>query len=76
MNIKLNYISMQNATTLLDLVDHSWTMIGSNFGGMVLSQSHLITIKEKTFSLADSHQNLLSSLICLRRWEIQGRASI
>jgi hypothetical protein len=35
MNIKLNYISMQNATTLLALVDHSWTM-GSNFGGTVL----------------------------------------
>jgi hypothetical protein len=38
MNIKLNYVSMQNGTTfyLLDLVDHSWTM-GLNFGGIVLS---------------------------------------
>ncbi len=37
-NIKLNYVSMQNGTTfyLLDLVDHSWTM-GLNFGGMMLS---------------------------------------
>ncbi len=28
MNIKLNYVSMQNGTMfyLLDLVDHSWTM--------------------------------------------------
>jgi hypothetical protein len=25
MNIKLNYVSMQNETTL-DFVDHSWTM--------------------------------------------------
>jgi hypothetical protein len=40
MNIKLNYVSMQSGTmfSLLDLVDHSWTM-GLNFGGMVLSQS-------------------------------------
>jgi hypothetical protein len=58
MNIKLNYISMQNATTLLDLVDHSWTM-GSNFGGRVLNRSHLITVKEKAFSSVDPHQNLL-----------------
>jgi hypothetical protein len=58
MNIKLNYISMQNATTLLDLVDHLWTM-GSNFGGTVLSRSHLITVKEKTLSSSDPHQNLL-----------------
>jgi hypothetical protein len=38
MNIKLNYVSMQNGTTfyLLYLVDQSWTM-GFNFGGMVLS---------------------------------------
>jgi hypothetical protein len=39
MNIKLNYVSMQNGTTfyLFDLVDHSWTM-GLNFGSTVLSQ--------------------------------------
>jgi hypothetical protein len=40
MNIQLNYVSMQSGTmfSLLDLVDHSWTM-GLNFGSMVLSQS-------------------------------------
>ncbi len=50
---------MQNGTTfyLLDLVDHSWTM-DINFRGTVLSQSNLIRTKERTFSSADSHQNL------------------
>ncbi len=45
MNIKLNYVSMQNGTTfyLLDLVDHSWTM-GLNFGNKMLSQLNLIKV--------------------------------
>ncbi len=68
---------MQNGTTfyLLNLAHHSWTM-GLNFGGMVLSQANLIKAKEMTLSSLDPHQNCLSSLICLGRWEIQGRASI
>ncbi len=45
MNIKLNYVSMQNVTLyLLDHVDHSWTM-GLNFGGTMLSQLNLINAK-------------------------------
>jgi hypothetical protein len=59
MNIKLNYIFMQNGTTFyfLDLVDHSWTM-GLNFRGTVLSQLNLIKVKERTFSSPTPLQNL------------------
>jgi hypothetical protein len=59
MNVKINYVYLQNGTTfyLLNIFYHSWAM-GLNFGGMVLSQPNLIRVKERTFSLVDSHQNL------------------
>jgi hypothetical protein len=72
MNIKFNYVSMQNGTTfyLLDLVDHSWTM-GLNFGGMVINQPNLTRAKKKGHF---HHQTCIKicmlGLICLGRWEI------
>jgi hypothetical protein len=59
MNIKLNYVSMQNGTTfyLLNFVDHSWTMV-LNFKGTVLSQPNLIRAKKRTPSSPYPHQNL------------------
>jgi hypothetical protein len=59
MNIKFNYVFMQNETMfyLLDLVDHSWTMC-LNFGNMVLSLPNLIMAKERTLSSSSTHQNL------------------
>jgi len=50
MSIELNYVFIQDGTTiyLLDLGDHSWTM-GLNFGCMVLNQLNLIRAKKNTF---------------------------
>jgi hypothetical protein len=47
MNIKLNYVSLQNGTmfSLLDLVHRSWTMC-LNFGSIVLSLPNLIRTKD------------------------------
>jgi len=58
MSIELNYVFIQDATTiyLLDLVNHSQTM-SLNFGGMVLNQLNLIRA-EKTLSSPYPHQNL------------------
>jgi hypothetical protein len=58
MNIKFNYVSLQNGTMIyiLDFVDHSWTM-GLNFGGTMLCQSNLISAKGRTPSSPNPHQN-------------------
>jgi hypothetical protein len=58
MNIKLNYVSIQNRITIyfLDLVNYSWNM-GVNFGGMMLNQLNLNRAK-KTLSSPYPHQNL------------------
>jgi hypothetical protein len=60
MNIKLNYVSMQNGVKFyfLDLVDQSWTM-GLNFGGTMLTQPNLIRAIKRTLSSPNPHQNLL-----------------
>jgi hypothetical protein len=77
MSIKLNYVSLQNGTMfyLMDLVNRSWTM-GLNFEGIVLSQHNLIKTKERTLSSSNRIKICILGLICLGRWEIQGRASI
>ncbi len=77
MNIKLNYVFMQNGTTFyfLDLIDHSW-IVGLNFGGTVLSQLNLINVKERTFSSLGPHQKNSIKFNLFWGREIQGRSNI
>jgi hypothetical protein len=77
MSIELNYVFIQDGTTiyLLDLVDHSWTM-GLNFGCMVLNQLNLIRVNKKHFHHHTLIKICFSSLLCFGRWEIERTTNI
>jgi hypothetical protein len=63
MDIKLNYVYMQNGTTfyLLSLVDHSWTM-GLNFGSTVLNQLNLIKAIRNNIFISKSTSKFASQV--------------